>query len=126
MLISKRHLFFLCGPRIHVDWFWNVTQFAMPWLPCKPFDLGFWPPVIPELWSGKNVISQAASEMWEQWFDDILLNQGFGMHRREWTLLVDTVYISKIDNFISFKKYQMLEKFIDMYSDMMITNFRES
>lgn len=32
----------------------------------------------------------------------------------------------KIDAFIAAKKYQMLEKFIDMYSDMMFTNFKES
>jgi len=31
----------------------------------------------------------------------------------------------KIDQFIAAKKYQMLTKFIDMYSDMMITNFKE-
>jgi hypothetical protein len=30
----------------------------------------------------------------------------------------------KIDKFIQMKKYQMLEKFIDIYSDMFITNFK--
>jgi len=32
----------------------------------------------------------------------------------------------KIDSFVAAKKYQMLERLIDMYSDMMITNFKES
>ncbi len=49
------------------------------------------------------------------------------------TYKVDTLTIKvknniskKIDSFITAKKYQMLEKFIDMYSEMMLTNFKES
>ena len=33
---------------------------------------------------------------------------------------------NKMDEFIKAKKYQMLKKFIDMYSETMLTNFEES
>jgi len=39
------------------------------------------------------------------------------------TVKVKTAASKKIDSFVQKKKYQMLEKFIDMYSSAMITNF---
>lgn len=46
-----------------------------------------------------------------------LKNLSIGVHKR---------LSKKIDSFVAAKKYQMLERLIDMYSDMMITNFKES
>ena len=42
------------------------------------------------------------------------------------TIKVKNQVSKKIDSFIKAKKFQMLEKFIHMYSDMMFTNFEES
>ena len=42
------------------------------------------------------------------------------------TIHVKNKVSKKIDDFVKAKKYQMLAKFIDMYSEMMITNFKES
>ena len=42
------------------------------------------------------------------------------------TINVKNNVSKKIDDFVKAKKYQMLAKFIDMYSEMMITNFKES
>jgi len=39
------------------------------------------------------------------------------------TVKVKAAASKKIDVFVQKKKYQMLEKFIDMYSNAMITNF---
>ena len=41
------------------------------------------------------------------------------------TIHVKNKVSKKIDDFVKAKKYQMLAKFIDMYSEMMITNFKE-
>ena len=41
------------------------------------------------------------------------------------TIKMKSKVSQKIDAFVTAKKYQMLSKFIDMYSDMMVTNFKE-